>query len=55
MKFIENLGHTVEKKTVIIEKLSKGGYVISGTPKLTFEELNELLGVIFHELNRRGV
>ena len=44
-----------QKKTVIIERLSKGGYVILGTPQLTHDELNELLGVIYHELNRKGV
>lgn len=54
-KFVANLGHTVETKIVKIEQLSKGGYVILGTPKLTHAELNELLGVCFHELKVRGI
>ena len=52
-ELVENLGHTVEKKEVIIERLSKGGYVVLGTPKLTFEEVNELLGVCLHEIDVR--
>lgn len=46
----DNLGHTIRSKTITIEKLSKGGYVILGTPELTFEELNEVLGVINHQI-----
>jgi len=49
MELIVNLGHTIETKTVTLEKLSKGGYIILGTPKLTIEELNELIGVCHHE------
>lgn len=52
---VVNFGHTVETKTVRIERLSKGGYVIIGTPKLTHAELNELLSVCFHELHVRGI
>jgi hypothetical protein len=54
MEFIENLGHTVEVKTITLERLSKGGIAVMGTPKLTLEEVNELLGVLFHELHVRG-
>lgn len=53
-EFVENLGHVVERKTVTLERLSKGGFVVLGTPKLTRDELNELLGVIYHELKVRG-
>jgi len=53
-ELIANLGHTIEKKEIVIEKLSKGGYVVLGTPRLTLDELNEVLGVIFHELKIRG-
>ena len=55
LEAISNLGFLVETKQVTIERLSKGGYVILGTPKLTVSELNELLGVIYHELNERGI
>ena len=49
MELIENFGHTVETKTITIERLSKGGYVILGTPKLTNQELNEVIGVCHHQ------
>lgn len=52
--FVENLDHTVETKTITIERLSKGGYVVVGTPKLNHSELNELLDVLYHELKQRG-
>lgn len=53
MEFIVNLGISVDRKEIAIERLSKGGYIILGTPKLTFTELNELLGVILHEIDIR--
>lgn len=49
MEIIKNLGHTIESKTITIERLSKGGYVILGTPKLTNDELNEVIGVCHHQ------
>lgn len=53
---IMNLGHTVETKTITLERLSKGGYVILGTPLLTNAELNEVIGVCHHqrEQNLKG-
>jgi hypothetical protein len=50
MEFVGNLGHPISKKTVTIEKLSKGGFVICGTPQLSFEEMNELIGVLNHQI-----
>jgi len=50
MEFIANLGHTINRKEIVIEELSKGGYVILGTPKLTFKELNEVVGVCIHQI-----
>ena len=49
IELIENLGHTVEKKIITLEILSKGGVVILGTPDLTNAELNELIGVCHHQ------
>lgn len=49
IEYVENLGHTIETKTIILEKLSKGGYVVLGTPALTNEELNEIIGVCHHQ------
>ena len=49
-EYIGNLGHTVEKKVISIERLSGGGYVIMGTPDLNFQELNELIGVCHHQI-----
>ena len=51
MEFINNLGKPISSKTVTIDQLPNGnGYVVLGTPQLTFDELNELLGVIHHQI-----
>ena len=48
---IINLGKPINSKTVVIEQLpNNNGYVIVGTPQLTFEELNELIGVCHHQI-----
>ena len=53
-EFICNLGKPISRKEVVIEKLESGSFVVLGTPKCSREELNELLGVIYHELKMRG-
>jgi hypothetical protein len=53
-EFICNLGKPISRKEIAIEKLESGSWVVLGTPKCSREELNELLGVIYHELKQRG-
>ncbi len=50
MEVIANLGHPVSNKQVNIETLSKGYVLVTGTPNLTFNELNELIGVCHHQI-----
>lgn len=53
-EFIENLGHTVGTKTVTIEQLSKcGSPIILGTPKLTRNEIYDLMNCLKHEIRHR--
>lgn len=56
LEYMGNLGHPIETKTITLEKLSKGGYIVLGTPTLTNEELNEVIGVCHHqrEINANG-
>lgn len=49
IEYMGSLGHTIEIKKITLEKLSKGGYVVLGTPALTNEELNEIIGVCHHQ------
>jgi len=53
MDMIENLGIPIETKTITLETLSKGGLVILGTPKLTRNEVYELIGCLEHEIRHR--
>lgn len=53
MKFMENLGQSISKKEIVIEKLSKGGYVVIGTPKLDRDELAQVIGICQHEIRYR--
>ena len=48
---IINLGKAISQKIVTIEELeNNNGWVILGTPKLTRNEIFELMGVLQHEI-----
>lgn len=59
--FIENLGHSITKKTVNIERLSKNdsegfpSYVVLGSPQLDNNEIFELYNVLKHEMRIRKI
>jgi hypothetical protein len=53
VNLIANLGHVISTKTITIEELSKGNFVIIGTPKLTRNEIFEVMGVLQHEIRWR--
>lgn len=51
---IINLGKAISQKIVTIEELeNNNGWVILGTPKLTRNEIFELMGVLQHEIRFR--
>lgn len=51
---IFNLGRTISSKIVQIDMLENNyGYVVLGTPKLTRNEIYELMDILEHEIRYR--